>query len=90
MPVCFEGMIPLDRLKEFIEGTIKDKYEVTTKSSHMYAKPYTARIDNIKMPAGYQPPKFQQIKGKENPKQHVSHFAETCNNAGTYGEYLVN
>ena len=79
MPVSSEGMIPLDRLKEFIEGTIKDKYEVSTKSSHMYAKPYTARIDNFKMPAGYQPPKFQQFEGKGNPKQHVAHFVETCN-----------
>ena len=55
----------------------------------MYANPYTARIDNFKMPAGYQPPKFQQFKGKGNPKQHVAHFVETCNNAGTYGDYLV-
>ena len=89
MPVSSEGMIPLDRLKEFIEGTIKDKYEVSTKSSHMYAKPYTARIDSFKMPAGYQPPKFQQFEGKGNPKQHVVYFVETCNNAGTYGDYLV-
>ena len=89
MPVSSEGMIPLDRLKEFIEGTIKDKYEVSTKSSHMYAKPYTARIDNFKTPVGYQPPKFQQFEGKGNPKQHVAHFLETCNNAGTYGDYLV-
>ena len=80
---------PLDRLKEFIEGTIKDKYEVSTKSSHMYAKPYIARIDNFKMRAGYQPPKFQQFEGKGNPKQHVTHFVETYNNAGTYGDYLV-
>ena len=50
---------------------------------------YTARIDNFKMPAGYQPPKFQQFEGKGNPKQHVAHFVETCNNAGTYGDYLV-
>ena len=89
IPVSSKGMIPLDRLKEFIEGTIKDKYEVTTKSSHMYDKPYTARIDNFKMPAGYQPPKFQQFDGKGNPKQHVAHFVETCNNDGTYGDYLV-
>ncbi|KAK4731512.1 hypothetical protein R3W88_024500 [Solanum pinnatisectum] len=52
MPIFSEGMIPLNRLKEFIEGTIKDKYEVSTKSSHMYAKPYTARIDNFKMTTG--------------------------------------
>uniref|UniRef100_M1D8H3 Retrotransposon protein n=1 Tax=Solanum tuberosum TaxID=4113 RepID=M1D8H3_SOLTU len=89
MLVSSEGMIPLDRLKEFIEGTIKDKYEVFTKSSHMHAKPYTARIDNFKMYVGYQPPKFQQFEGKGNPKQHVAHFVETCNNAGTYGDHLV-
>ena len=58
MPVSSKGMIPLDLLKEFIKGTIKDKYEVSTKSSHMYAMPYTARNDNFEMPAGYQPPKF--------------------------------
>ncbi|KAL0322387.1 UNVERIFIED_CONTAM: hypothetical protein Scaly_2535100 [Sesamum calycinum] len=41
------------------------------------------------MPMGYQPPKFQQFDGKGNPKQHVAHFVETCNNAGTYGDHLV-
>ena len=51
-------MIPLDCLKEFIEVTIKDKYEVSTKSSHMYVKSYTARIDNLIMPTSYKPPKF--------------------------------
>ncbi|KAL0456182.1 UNVERIFIED_CONTAM: hypothetical protein Slati_0957400 [Sesamum latifolium] len=39
------------------------------------------------MPMGYQPPKFQQFDGKGNPKQHVSHFIETC--TGTYGDHLV-
>ncbi|KAL0361638.1 UNVERIFIED_CONTAM: hypothetical protein Sradi_3848300 [Sesamum radiatum] len=41
------------------------------------------------MPVGYQPPKFQQFDGKKNPKQHVAHFIETCNNEGTYGDHLV-
>ncbi|KAL0318818.1 UNVERIFIED_CONTAM: hypothetical protein Sangu_2038000 [Sesamum angustifolium] len=41
------------------------------------------------MPMGYQPPKFQQFDRKGNPKQHVAHFVETCNNAGTYGDHLV-
>ncbi|KAK4706947.1 hypothetical protein R3W88_033508 [Solanum pinnatisectum] len=43
----------------------------------MYPKSYTTRIDNFKMPVGYQPPKFQQFEGKGNPKQHVAHFVET-------------
>ncbi|KAL0293165.1 UNVERIFIED_CONTAM: hypothetical protein Sradi_6954000 [Sesamum radiatum] len=49
----------------------------------------TPRIDSLKTPMGYQPPKFQQFDGKGNPKQHVAHFVETYNNAGTYGEHLV-
>ncbi|XP_051126526.1 uncharacterized protein LOC127248289 [Andrographis paniculata] len=49
----------------------------------------TPRIDTLKMPLGYQPPKFQQFDGKGNPKQHVAHYMETCNNVGTYGDLLV-
>ncbi|KAL0358131.1 UNVERIFIED_CONTAM: hypothetical protein Scaly_1498800 [Sesamum calycinum] len=67
----------------------KSKIEKNSKSSLNYSKPYTPRIDILKMPMGYQPPKFQQFDGKGNPKQHVAHFIETCNNAGTYGDYLV-
>ncbi|KAL0293867.1 UNVERIFIED_CONTAM: hypothetical protein Sradi_6915500 [Sesamum radiatum] len=58
-------------------------------SSMTYIRPYTQRIDNLKMPIGYQPPKFQQFDVKGNPKQHVAHFIEICNNAGTYGDHLV-
>ncbi|KAL0287170.1 UNVERIFIED_CONTAM: hypothetical protein Sangu_2704000 [Sesamum angustifolium] len=47
------------------------------------------RINSLKMPMGYQPPKVQQFDCKGNPKQHVAHFVETCNNAGTYGDHLV-
>ncbi|KAK4388603.1 hypothetical protein Sango_2466900 [Sesamum angolense] len=41
------------------------------------------------MPMGYQLSKFQQFDGKGNPKQHVAHFIETCNNVGTYDDHLV-
>ena len=41
------------------------------------------------MPQNYQPPKFQQFEGKGNPRQHVAHFVETCNNDGTYGDLMV-
>ncbi|KAL0416644.1 UNVERIFIED_CONTAM: hypothetical protein Slati_3496300 [Sesamum latifolium] len=87
--VSSDGLIPVDQLKEFIEGTIRSKIEGSSKSSLTYSKPYTPRIDSLKMPMGYQPPKFQQFDGKSNPKQHVAHFVKTCNNAGTYGDHLV-
>ncbi|KAL0430531.1 UNVERIFIED_CONTAM: hypothetical protein Sradi_0679100 [Sesamum radiatum] len=89
LQVSSDGLIHVDQLKEFIEGTIRSKIEGSSKSSLTYSKPYTPRIDNLKMPMGYQPPKFQQFDGKGNPKQHVVHFIEMCNNAGTYGDHLV-
>ncbi|KAK3020725.1 hypothetical protein RJ639_047236 [Escallonia herrerae] len=56
-----EGSILVDQLREFIMGTIKDKLEGPTKSSLMYAKPYTQKIDLLRMPMSYQPPTFQQF-----------------------------
>ncbi|KAI3445009.1 hypothetical protein Pfo_001674 [Paulownia fortunei] len=41
------------------------------------------------MSVDYQPLKFQQFDDKGNPKQHVAHFVETCNNVGIYGDCLV-
>ncbi|XP_071932994.1 uncharacterized protein [Coffea arabica] len=84
-----DGTIHVDNLKEFIEGTIKDKIGGGTKSYSGYTKSYTARVESLKMPVGYQPPKFQQFDGKGNPKQHIAHFVETCNNAGIDGDLLV-
>ncbi|KAK4385428.1 hypothetical protein Sango_2666800 [Sesamum angolense] len=87
--ISSDGLIPVDQLKEFIEETRKSKIEGSSRSSFTYSKLYTPRIDSLKIPMGYQPPKFQQFNGKGNPKQHVAHFVETCNNAGTYGDHIV-
>ena len=43
----------------------------------------------MRMPNGYQPPKFLQFDGKSNPKQHIAYFVETCENARTQGSLLV-
>ncbi|KAL0291156.1 UNVERIFIED_CONTAM: hypothetical protein Scaly_2647400 [Sesamum calycinum] len=59
LQISSDGLIPVDQLKEFIKGTIKSKIEKSSKSSLTYSKPYTPRIDGLKMPMDYQPPKFQ-------------------------------
>ena len=41
------------------------------------------------MPSGYQPPKFHQFDGRGDPRQHIAHFVETCDSAGTRGDMLV-
>ena len=77
------ALLSVQQLQDMITNTIRAQYEGSSTSSLTYSKPYTKRIDNIRMPNGYQPPKFLQFDGKGNPKQHIAHFVETCENAGT-------
>jgi hypothetical protein len=84
-----DGIFTTNQLKELIKEAITDQVESSIQPSYSYAKPYTQRIDLLKMPLSYQPPKFQQFDGKGNPRQHVAHFVETCNNAGTNGDLMV-
>ena len=86
---AFMGSLSIQQLQEMIASTVKTQYEGSSHDSVLYSKPYSKKIDALKMPRGYQPPKFMQFDGKGNPKQHVAHFIETCNNAGTEGDYLV-
>ena len=58
LQVFVEGGILINPPKDFTLGTIKDKYDVPSKSSFTYTKPYTLRIDVLKIPLGYQLPKF--------------------------------
>ncbi|KAM1895864.1 hypothetical protein ACFX13_044562 [Malus domestica] len=83
------GSLSIQQLQEMITNTIKAQYEGSSNTSGLYSKPYSKKIDALRMPMGYQPPKFRQFDGKGNPKQHVAHFVETCNNAGTEGDYLT-
>ncbi|KAM2003997.1 hypothetical protein ACFX15_027502 [Malus domestica] len=83
------GSLSIQQLQEMITSTVKVQYEGSSNTSGLYSKPYSKKIDTLKMPRGYQPPKFMQFDGKGNPKQHVAHFVETCNNAGTEWDYLT-
>jgi len=78
----------VEQIQELIANAVRTQLGVSSKS-HLYTKPYTKRIDVLRMPYGHQPPKFNQFDGRGNPKQHVAHFIETCNNAGTGGDLLV-
>ncbi|KAA0048447.1 ty3-gypsy retrotransposon protein [Cucumis melo var. makuwa] len=81
--------LSVQQLQDMITNSIRAQYGGPPQTSFMYSKPYTKRIDNLRMPLGYQPPKFQQFDGKGNPKQHVAHFVETCESAGSRGDQLV-
>lgn len=66
MQVVGGGSIPVNQLKDIIKEAIKDQVKSITQPSYIYAKPYTQRINLMKMPANYQSPKFQQFDGKDN------------------------
>ncbi|KAA0036699.1 ty3-gypsy retrotransposon protein [Cucumis melo var. makuwa] len=71
----------VQQLQDMITNSIRAQYGGPPQTSFMYSKLYTKRIDNLRMLLGYQPSKFQQFNGKGNPKQHIAHFVETCENA---------
>ncbi|TYK06432.1 uncharacterized protein E5676_scaffold163G001350 [Cucumis melo var. makuwa] len=79
--------LSVQQLQEMIANSIKIQYGGPAQMFSLSSKPYTKRIDNMRMPHGYQPPKFQQFDGKGNPKQHVAHFIETCETFGTRGDF---
>ncbi|KAM2246588.1 hypothetical protein ACFXTI_007392 [Malus domestica] len=83
------GSLSIQQLQEMITNIIKAQYEWSSHASTLYSKPYSRKIDAFRMPMGYQPSKFMQFDRKGNPKQHMAHFVETCNNAGTEGDYLA-
>ena len=77
-----------DKLHQMVANAVKNQLAEDS-SNGRYTKLYSKRINNLRMPQNYQPPEFQQFDGKGNPKQHIAHFVETCNNAGTKGDLLV-
>ncbi|KAA0047909.1 ty3-gypsy retrotransposon protein [Cucumis melo var. makuwa] len=81
--------LSVQQLQEMIENFIKTQYGGPAQTFSLYSKTYTKRIDNLRMPNGYQSPKFQQFDGKGIPKQHVAHFVETCETADTRGNLLI-
>ena len=83
------GSMSVEQIQNLIANAVKAQLGEGSRKTNLYTKPYTKRIDSLRMPHGYQPPKFNQFDGKGNPKQHIAHFIETCSNAGTEGDRLV-
>jgi len=79
----------IEQIQGFIANAVKAQLGEGSCRALLYTKPYTKRVDALRIPHSYQPPKFQQFNGKGNPKQHVMHFIETCNNARIDGDLMV-
>jgi len=82
-------LLSIEKIRSLVADALKFQLgEGSFKTNH-YSKPYTKRIIALKMPLGYQPPKFHQFDGKRDLKQHLAHFIEICNHACIYDDLLV-
>ena len=57
--------LTVHQLQDMITNTIRAQYGDSFTSSLTYSKPYTKRIDNMRMPNGYQPPSSCNLMAKE-------------------------
>ncbi|KAL0319990.1 UNVERIFIED_CONTAM: hypothetical protein Sradi_5260500 [Sesamum radiatum] len=80
--VSINGFIFVEHVKNSVNEAIAKIYETRVQAFKSYLKPYTRRIEQLRMPENYQPPKFQQFNGHGDPRRHIAHFVETCNNVG--------
>ena len=62
------GSMSVEQIQSLIANAVKAQLGGGSHKTHLYTKPYTKRIDALRMPHGYQPPKFNQFDGKGNPK----------------------
>ncbi|TYK02512.1 ty3-gypsy retrotransposon protein [Cucumis melo var. makuwa] len=50
--------LSVHQLHDMIVNSIRAQYGGPSQTSFMYSKPYTIKIDNLRLPLGYQPSKF--------------------------------
>jgi len=62
------GSMTIEQIQDLIANAVKAQLGGGSSRTHLYIKPYTKRVDALRMPHGYQPPKFQQFDEKGNPK----------------------
>ncbi|KAK4389618.1 hypothetical protein Sango_2298800 [Sesamum angolense] len=86
-------LLPMDlfikHVKNIVKEAIANAYGTRVQVFKSYMKPYTERIEQLKMPENYQPPNFQQFDGHGDPRQYIAHFVETCNNVVTDRDLLI-
>ncbi|KAL0361030.1 UNVERIFIED_CONTAM: hypothetical protein Sradi_3787500 [Sesamum radiatum] len=87
--VSTNGFVSVEHVKNIVNEAIAKTYKTRAQAFKSYVKPYIRRIEQLRMPENYQPPKFQQFNGHGDPRQYIAHFVKTCNNAGTDGDLLV-
>jgi len=67
-------LMTIDQIQDLIANVVKAQLGGASCRTHLYTGPYTKRINALRMPHGYQPPKFQNLMGKviQKSMSHIS------------------
>ncbi|KAL0462780.1 UNVERIFIED_CONTAM: hypothetical protein Slati_0165600 [Sesamum latifolium] len=87
--VSTDGFVSIEHVQNTVNEAIANAYETRVQVFKSYVKPSIKRIEQLRIPENYQPPKYQQFNGHRDPRQQIAHFVQTCNNAGIDGDVLV-
>ena len=66
--VMSSGSMTIEQIQDLIANVVKVQLGRGSRRTHLYTKLYTKRVDALRMPHDYQPPKFEQFDGKDNSK----------------------
>ncbi|KAM1553662.1 hypothetical protein ACFX12_006545 [Malus domestica] len=79
------GSLSIQQLQEMITNIIKAQYKGSSNTSGLYSKLYSKKIDALRMPKGYQPPKFMQFDGKETRNSTLPTLLKLATTQGLKG-----
>ncbi|KAL0415901.1 UNVERIFIED_CONTAM: hypothetical protein Slati_3422000 [Sesamum latifolium] len=72
IPVSTNGFVSIEHVKNNVNEAIAKTYETRVQVFKSYMKPYTKRIEQLRMLENYQPPKFQQFNGHGDSRQYIT------------------
>ncbi|KAL0410937.1 UNVERIFIED_CONTAM: hypothetical protein Slati_3683400 [Sesamum latifolium] len=70
--VSTDGFISIEHVKNTVNEAIVNAYETRVQVFKSYVKPYTKRIEQLRMLKNYQRPKFQQFNGHGSSITYLS------------------
>ncbi|KAL0368343.1 UNVERIFIED_CONTAM: hypothetical protein Scaly_1053200 [Sesamum calycinum] len=65
--ISIDGFISIEHVKNTM-NEVANTYGTRVQVFKSYMKPYTKRIEQLRMPKNYQPPKFQQFNNHGDPR----------------------
>ncbi|KAL0393161.1 UNVERIFIED_CONTAM: hypothetical protein Sradi_2538900 [Sesamum radiatum] len=87
--VSTDGFVSIEHVKNTVNEAIANAYETRVQVFKSYVKPYTKRIEQLRMSENYRPPKLPQAMVMGVLDNILLTSLKICNNVGTDGDLLI-